>query len=122
MNKKKLVLFYTLKELRNIGLYKDVGLVPYYLSKYYELESDIIYSNEKKIEIMEKFRNIKLKELNYYNFGKTIKKIDKFKIFEKISFYSYLFKKAKRIDYLMFFHLGIDKFFLILFYKFFKKY
>lgn len=48
MNKKKLVLFYTLKELRNIGLYKDVGLVPYYLSKYYELESDIIYSNEKK--------------------------------------------------------------------------
>lgn len=121
MNKKKLVLFYTLKELRNIGLYKDVGLVPYYLSKYYELESDIIYSNEKKIEIMEKFRNIKLKELNYYNFGKTIKKIDKFKIFENISFYSYLFKKAKRIDYLMFFHLGIDKFFLILFYKFLNK-
>lgn len=121
MNKKKLVLLFTIKEFYNIHLYKDVGLVPYYLSKGYELETDIIYSNEKKIEVMEKFRNIKLKELKYYNFGKIIKKIDKFKILENISFYSYLLKEAKKIDYLMFFHLDTDKFFLIILYKFFNR-
>ena len=67
---------------------------------------------------MEKFRNIKLKELKYYNFGR---KIERFKIFENISFYNYLLKKAKKIDYLIFFHLGIDKFFLILLYKLLNK-
>lgn len=121
MNKKKLVLFFTIKEFYNTHLYKDIGLLPYYLSKNYELESDIIYSNEKKIEVMEKFRNIKLKELKYYNFGKIIRKIERFKIFENISFYNYLLKKAKKIDYLIFFHLGIDKFFLILLYKLLNK-
>lgn len=121
MNKKKLVLLFTIKEFYNVYLYKDVGLVPYYLSKNYELETDIIYSNKKKIEVMEKFRNIKLKELKYYNFGKVIKKIDKFKIFENISFYNYLLRESKRIDYLMFFHLGVDKVFLILLYKFLNK-
>ena len=121
MNKKKLVLFFTIKEFYNIHLYKDVGLVPYYLSKDYELETDIIYSNEKKIEVMEKFRNIKLKELKYYNFEKIIRKIDKFKIFENISFYSYLFREARKIDYLMFFHFGVDKVFLIFLYKFLNK-
>ncbi|MDY4006298.1 MAG: glycosyltransferase [Fusobacterium varium] len=121
MNKKKISLFYTIKRFKNLELYKDPGMVPYYLSKNYELESNIIYSNEKKIKVMEKFRNIKLKELKYYNFGKIIKKIDKFKILENISFYIYLLKEAKEIDYLMFFHLGIDKFFLILLYKFLNK-
>lgn len=121
MNKKKLVLLFTIKEFYNIHLYKDVGLVPYYLSKGYELETDIIYSNEKKVKVIEKFRNIKLKELKYYNLGKIIKKIDKFKIFENISFYSYLLKEAKKIDYLMFFHLGTDKIFLIILYKFFNR-
>lgn len=121
LNKKKLVLLFTIKEFYNIHLYKDVGLVPYYLSKGYELESDIIYSNERKVKVMEKFRNIKLKELNHYNFGKIIKKIDKFELFKNISFYNYLFKEAKEIDYLMLFHLKVDNFFLILFYKFLNK-
>lgn len=121
LNKKKLVLLFTIKEFYNIHLYKDVGLVPYYLSKGYELETDIIYSNEKKVKVMEKFRNIKLKELKYYNLEKIIKKIDKFKIFENISFYRYLLKEAKKIDYLMLFHLGTDKFFLIILYKFFNR-
>lgn len=121
LNKKKLVLLFTIKEFYNIHLYKDVGLVPYYLSKGYELETDIIYSNEKKVKVMEKFRNIKLEELKYYNLEKIIKKIDKFKIFENISFYRYLLKEAKKIDYLMLFHLGTDKFFLIILYKFFNR-
>ena len=121
MNKKKISLFYTIKRFKNLELYKDPGMVPYYLSKNYELESNIIYSNEKKIKVMEKFRNIKLKELKYYNFGKIIKKIDKFKILENISFYIYLLKEAKEIDYLMFFHLGTDKIFLTLLYKILNK-
>lgn len=121
MNKKKICLFFTIKEFYNVHLYKDVGLVPYYLSKNYELKNDIVYSNEKKVKVMEKFRNIKLKELKYYNFGKIIKKIDRFKIFENISFYSYLFREAKKIDYLMLFHLGADKIFLTLLYKILNK-
>lgn len=121
MNKKKLSLIFTLRGFKNIELYKDVGLVPYYLSDKYMIESNIIYSNEKKVEVVKKFRKIKLKELKSYNFGKVIKKLDKFKIFENISFYNYLLKEAKKIDYLMFFHLGADKFFLILLYKFLNK-
>lgn len=121
MTKKKLVLFFTIKEFEKVHLYKDVCLTPYYIGKEYNLDVDIIYSNKEKKELPKTFRNISLVEIPYYKIWGIIKKVDKFRIFENFSFYKYLLKKSKEIDYLMFFHIGLDKFFLILLYKILNK-
>jgi glycosyltransferase involved in cell wall biosynthesis len=120
-NKKKIVLFFTIKNFEKVHLYKDVGLVPYYLCKKYNLEGEIIYSNENKQELPQNFRGIKLKELKYIKIPIIIKKIDKFKILENINFYKYLLKNMKKIDCLMFFHYRLDKIFFIILYKLFNK-
>lgn len=115
---KKLTLFFTIKEFEKIHLYKDVGLVPYYLGKEYDLDVDIVYCNKEKKEIPKKFRDISLIEIPYYKTWKIIKKIEKFQFFENINFYKYLLKNAKKINYLMFFHMTVEKFFLIFLYKY----
>ena len=104
------VLFFTIKEFENVHLYKDVGLVPYYLCKEYNLNGKIIYSNEVKKELPKQFRNLELEEIKFIKFPNIIRKLDKFKLLENISFYKYLLKNAKKIDYLMFFHLLLQKF------------
>ena len=48
---KNLVLFFTIKEFEKVHLYKDVGLVPYYLCKEYNLNGKIVYSNKVKKEL-----------------------------------------------------------------------
>lgn len=116
--KKNLTLFFTLDGLENIHLFKDVGLVPYYLGKENGLTVDILYSNKGDNKVVKNFRLIKLKNLKRINF---IKKIDCFKIIENFNFYRYLFKKGKKINYLMFFHISIEKLFLIILYKFLNK-
>ena len=115
---KKLTLFFTIKEFEKIHLYKDVGLVPYYLGKEYDLDVDIVYCNKEKKEIPKKFRDISLIEIPYYKTWKIIKKIEKLQFFENINFYKYLLKNAKKINYLMFFHMTVEKFFLIFLYKY----
>jgi len=112
------VLFFTIKEFENVHLYKDVGLVPCYLCKEYNLNGKIIYSNEVKKELPKQFRNLELEEIKFIKFPNIIRKLDKFKLLENISFYKYLLKNAKKIDYLMFFHYSVDKIFLIQLYKF----
>ncbi len=121
MSEKNLTLFFTIKEFEKVHLYKDVGLTPYYIGKEYNLDVDIIYSNSEKKELPKEFRNMALIEIPYYNIWKFLQKIDKFKILENISFYKYLLQKAKEIDNLMFFHIGIDKFFLVILYKLLNK-
>ena len=119
--KKNLVLFFTIKEFEEVHLYKDVGLVPYYLCKEYDLNGKIVYSNEIKKELPKQFRSLKLEEIKFIKFPKLINKIDKFKILENISFYIYLLKNAKKIDYLMLFHYGLDKYFILKLYKLLNK-
>ena len=116
--KKNLTLFFTLDGLENIHLFKDVGLVPYYLGKENELTVDILYSNSGDNKVVKNFRTIKLKNLKRINF---IKKFDCFRIIENFNFYRYLLKKGKKIDYLMFFHISVEKLFLIILYKFLNK-
>lgn len=116
-NSKNFTLLFTIKSFEKSYLYKDVGLIMNYLCKEYNLKGRIIFSNEIKKEIPTKFRNIDLEEIEYIKIPKIIKKIDKFKILENINFYKYLYKNSKKIDYLMFFHYGVDKIFLIWLYK-----
>lgn len=119
--KKNLTVLFTLDGLEKVHLYKDVGLTPYYLGKEYNLDVDIIYSNSEKKELPKSFRNVSLIEIKYYKIWNILKIIDKFKLLESFSFYKYLIKNAKKIDYLMFFHIGLDKFFLVLLYKILNK-
>ena len=116
--KKNLVLFFTIKEFEEVHLYKDVGLVPYYLCKEYDLNGKIVYSNEIKKELPKQFRNLELEEIKFIKLPTIIRKLDKFKLLENINFYRYLLKNAKNIDYLMLFHYSSDKVFLIHLYKF----
>lgn len=115
---KKLILFYTIKEFEEVQLYKDVGLVPYYLCKLYGLNGKIVYSNKIEKELPKKFRNLELEEIKFVKYPFIIKKLDKFRILENINFYKYLLKNAKQIDYLMLFHYTVDKLFLIQLYKY----
>lgn len=115
---KNLVLFFTIKEFENVHLYKDVGLLPYYLCKEYMINGKIVYSNKNRKIVPKKFRNLELEEIKFIKIPNIIKKIDKIKILENFNFYKYLLKNAKQINYLMFFHYGIDKIFLIYLYKF----
>lgn len=119
--RKKLTVLFTLDGFEKVHLYKDVGLTPYYIGKEFDLDVDIIYSNSEKKELPKAFRNISLIEIPYYKIWSIIKKIDKFKFLENFSFYKYLLKNAKKINYLMFFHIGLDKFFLVLLYRFLNK-
>lgn len=118
--KKRLDLIFTGNGFENFLLYKDVGLLPYYLKKEYDLEVKIICSNRKK-KIQNNFRGMEIIELKYYFFGKVFEKILKFKILKFFNYYKYLLKNAKKINYLMFFHIGLDKFFLVLLYRFLNK-
>lgn len=118
---KKIALFFTIKDFDKVHLYKDVGLVPYYLCKEYNLDGEIIFSNEYKKKLPQKFRNLELKELKFINVPRIIRKIDKFKVIENINFYKYLLKNMKKIDYLMFFHYRLDKILFIILYKLFNK-
>ena len=87
---KKIALFFTIKDFDKVHLYKDVGLVPYYLCKEYNLDGEIIFSNEYKKKLPQKFRNLELKELKFINVPRIIRNIDKFKVIENINFYKYL--------------------------------
>lgn len=118
--RKRLDLLFTGNGFENFLLYKDVGLLPYYLKKEYSLDINIVCSNKKK-KVQENFREIKIIELKYYYFGEFFEKILKFKVIKFFNYYKYLIKNAKKIDYLMFFHIGLDKFFLVLLYKFLNK-
>ena len=118
--KKRLDLIFTGNGFEKFLLYKDVGLLPYYLKKEYDLEVKIICSNRKK-KIQNNFRGMEIIELKYYFFGKVFEKILKFKILKFFNYYKYLLKNAKKINYLMFFHIGLDKLFLIILYQFLNK-
>ena len=106
---KKIVELFIIPEFKKVHLTKDVGLVPYYLSKIYNLEAEIVYTNRVKEELPQKFRGIRLTELPYKKVNNFLNKIDKFKILENWNFLKYLFKNSKNIDILFLFHFNKKK-------------
>lgn len=118
-NKKKLVLLYEPFELQKEFLYKDVILMPYYLGKEYNLDVDIVYFNNQYS--INNFRNLNFKKLKKSKYYKWIGKFDKLGIINNIFFIKYLIEYAKKIDYLMLFHLSFANSFLIRIYKFFNQ-
>ena len=118
---KKIVELFIIPEFKKVHLTKDVGLVPYYLSKIYNLEAEIVYTNKIKEQLPAKFRGIKLTELHYKKVSNFFNKIDKFKILENWNFLKYLFKNSKSIDVLILFHFNKKKIPLVLLYKLLNK-
>ena len=118
---KKIVELFIIPEFKKVHLTKDVGLVPYYLSKIYNLEAEIVYTNRVKEELPQKFRGIRLTELPYKKVNNFLNKIDKFKILENWNFLKYLFKNLKNIDILFLFHFNKKKVPIVFLYKFLNK-
>ena len=118
---KKIVELFIIPEFKKVHLTKDVGLVPYYLAKNYNLDAEIVYTNKIKEELPPKFRTINLKELPYIKVNKFINKIDKFKVLENWNFLKYLFKNSKDIDILILFHFNKKKIPIFLLYKYLNK-
>lgn len=118
---KKLVELFIVPELKKVHLTKDVGLVPYYLAKIYNLKAEIVFTNKEKEELPKNFRNIELTELPYINLNRILKKFDKFKIFENWNFLKYLYKNSKNIDILLLFHFNKKKIPIVLLYKLLNK-
>lgn len=111
---KKLLFISTRKEFEKVRLYKDEGLLPYYLGKEYDLEVDFLCSNRNKW-MPEKFRTMRIIEKKtYFN----VLKENKFFKNLYIDYIFYLLKNAKKYDYLAFFHLHPVKFPLVMIYKF----
>lgn len=123
---KNFVLFYFSNgSLSKTALFKDIGMVIYYLTKNYNLNSKIVYTSNEVNPKIKCFRNIKLKSIKFiekYNFlQKFFLKIDKLFFLKNYPFLNYLIKNAKKIDNLMLFHLGRDKFLIVFLYKLLNK-
>lgn len=102
-------------------LYKDVGLVPLYLSKEYALKAKIIYFNSKKKLEKSNFNGIELVKLKKLKVVERNSKYDKFGVITNINFARYIIKHSKEINFLMFFHFNLEKLILIFLYKLFNK-
>ena len=89
---KKLLFISTRKEFEKVRLYKDEGLLPYYLGKEYDLEVDFLCSNRNKW-MPEKFRTMRIIEKKtYFN----VLKENKFFKNLYIDYIFYLLKNAKK--------------------------
>lgn len=110
---KKLLFISTRKEFEKVRLYKDEGLLPYYLGKEYKLEVDFLCSNIKKW-MPEYFRNIKIIEKKTY-----LQVFNKNKIMNNLflDYILYIIKYSKKYDYLQFFQIHAAKSLLIFLYK-----
>lgn len=109
---KKMTLIIPL-EIKEFHLYKDVGEVPYYLSKNYQIESEIVYLGEGPTG---RFRNVTL--IPCKGFMSKLRKIPGLGgIFYSIRLLTYLIHHAKKIDVLMLFHFSKFNFLAIMLYK-----
>ena len=98
---KKMALIIPL-EIEEFHLYKDVGEVPYYLSKNYNVECEIVHLGN---GLSGNFRNVKL--IPRKGFMSKLRKIPGLGgIFYSIRLLTYLIKHAKKIDVLMLFHFS----------------
>lgn len=110
---KKFVQLFDIKYLERVHLYKDVGMIPALLHKKYDISSTIVfYDNEKNRDLESIEEGIYLKRI-------STNLINKIKLFEFVlsPMVQYLLMNAKKIDYLMLFHLKKQNYFYRLIYK-----
>ncbi|OCL25576.1 hypothetical protein U472_14690 [Orenia metallireducens] len=86
--KKKLVMYFDRMKDRHLN--KDVGLLPYFIAKKFNLDLEYITADDCGLKRFKNYRITKIKRLPSYRFN--------------IFFYLYLIKNAKNIDCLMTIH------------------
>jgi glycosyltransferase involved in cell wall biosynthesis len=117
--KKSLTLLVTSEDFNNVHLNKDVVQLPSYLCREYGLEGKVIYKkNEGNKNLPESFRNLQLLGIDSKK-SKNKKEflIPIFSLISNSKLKDYLSENSKKIDFLMLFHLSIDKLFLMRKYK-----
>lgn len=110
---KKLLFISTRKEFEKVRLYKDEGLLPYYLGKEYKLKVDFLCSNIKKW-MPNYFRNVKIIEKKTY-----LKIFNKNKIISNLflDYILYIINYSKQYEYLQFFQIHTTKSLFVFLYK-----
>lgn len=114
---KKLVLISARDEFTMTRLYKDEGLLPYYIGKEYKLETEFLCSNFQK-KLPNVFRTMKIIEKPIRLLFLKHLKCYKYFYFE---YFKYLLKNSHKIDYLLFFQLSLYKLPYLFLYKFLNK-
>lgn len=110
MKKKCIALIFPVFEEMHFG--KDVFLVPYYLGKKYNIESNIVYpKTEKNKELPKSYRGVNLIPLRSDSlFYKLVR-------FRSVILFSFLLKNAKKIEILVNFHWTKITFIQVVIYK-----
>lgn len=115
--KKNIVMLSTENEFENYRLYKDSGLITYYLGKEYNYNSIFFCCNSSKI-LPSNFRNMKIIEKKL-----TLKSCGIFSMYRgfEIKRYIFLIKNIKNIDFLLIFQFSRHKILFIFLYKLLNK-
>lgn len=110
---KNFVQLFDIKSFERMHLSKDVGMIPSLLHSKYKFNSTIVYyGSEKNHDITSIEDGIYLERINT-NFINRIKALEL--VFSPMIFY--LIKNARKIDYLMLFHLKKQNYFYRFIYK-----
>ncbi|MHD0316663.1 glycosyltransferase family 4 protein [Fusobacterium sp. THCT1E2] len=115
--KKNIVMFSTENKFEKYRLYKDSGLITYYLGKEYNHNSIFFCCNVTKI-LPSNFRSMKIIEERL-----TLKSCEMFPIYRgfEIKRYTFLIKNIKNIDFLLIFQFSRHKILFIFLYKLLNK-
>ena len=110
MEKRTLTLL--IADLQEIGLGKDVFLVPYYIGKMYHLNVSIVFpKSPANSQLPPEYRGVKLKPLRFKSNNAF------FSFRGEWGFFPFMLRHAREMDVLMRFHFSYQTFLLALLYK-----
>lgn len=111
---KKMTLLYHIFWKVNLGT--DVFLTIYNIGKKYNINSEIVTFDTDKIKLLDNYRGVRFKKFKEINFGK-----EKYYLIREFRLIRHLIINAKKIDFLMMFHMSKKTTVYSLIYKFFNK-
>lgn len=107
--KKRLVLMFT-TEFARVCLFKDVGMVPYYLGRRLGCSAEIFYHVASLADRIEaNYRGMELRPVVRFGWPDWIERFDKLHFLRNLRMLATLVRRARSIDVLMMFHLSVDK-------------
>ncbi len=104
------------KQLELVHVYKDIGMIPIYLSRKFRLKSSIVCFDEAmNSDVPEEIETVRIVKIK--NWLRLFSRVPVLKELICIPILLYIIKNARKIDLLILFHLTIENFIFIFFYK-----
>lgn len=105
-------LYLIFNDMGNVHLGKDVFLTPYYIAKKFNLDLKVVFpETDINRQLKSQYRGAEFISKKFLGSKKSIFLIREF------NFFKFIILKAKNIDNLMLFHLGLKTFFMGIIYK-----